>query len=74
MYIIWILIVADVEILYDKLYKLFIEELWSLNIGYQHNTDRLSILSMLVQVLDYMEHAHLTNEEILEIVNKYEEI
>ena len=62
------------EILYKKLYKLFVEELLALNIGYEYNLKRLEAMTMIVHAIDYIEHAHPTNEEILEIINLYEKV
>ena len=63
-----------VEILYNELYKIFVQELININIG--HLPDKKALLTMneLIKALDYIEHGNPTNNEIIKIIQYYEEI
>lgn len=63
-----------VEVLYNKLHSLLMEEILSLNIGYPYNISGLNKMSMIVHALDYIDQARPSNDELLEILNHYEEI
>ena len=62
------------EILYNTLYRLFSNELLNLNIGYEFNTKTLFTMNELINAIDYIEHGNPTNNEIIKIIQYYEEI
>lgn len=62
------------EILYNKLYKIFVHELMNINIGYASNKKALFAMNELVNAIDYIEHGNPTNNEIIKIIQYYEEI
>lgn len=59
------------EKLYIKLYKLFSEELLNINIGYDHNLNKLQEMVDLVQAIDYIQNGNPTKKEIIKIINYY---
>ena len=63
-----------VEILYNELYKIFVQELININIG--HLPDKKALLTMneLINAIDYIERGNPTNNEIIKIIQYYEEI
>jgi hypothetical protein len=63
-----------VEILYNTLYRLFSNELLNLNIGYEFNTKTLFTMNELVNAIDYIENGNPSNDEIIKIIQYYEEI
>ena len=69
-----LLIDADVELLYNKLLALVEQELLEMHIGYTLNKARLGEMTTLVQVIDYIENARPSDQEILGIIQYYEEI
>lgn len=69
-----LIMVVVVEILYNKLYQLFVEELVNLNIGYDFNKHNLFTTNELINTIDYIENGNPTNSEIIKIIQYYEEI
>ena len=68
-----LLIVVVVDILYNKLLALLEQELLETSIGYMPNKSRLGEMTTLVQVIDYVENARPSDQEILGIIQYYEE-
>lgn len=62
------------EILYNILYRLFSNELLNLNIGYEFNDRTLSAMNELVNAIDYIENGNPSSDEIIKIMQYYEEI
>lgn len=62
------------EILYNTLYRLFSNELLNLNIGYGFNTKTLFTMNELVNAIDYIENGNPSSDEIIKIMQYYEEI
>lgn len=62
------------EILYNTLYRLFSNELLNLNIGYEFNARTLSAMNELVNAIDYIENGNPSSDEIIKIMQYYEEI
>ena len=62
------------EILYNTLYRLFSNELLILNIGYEFNTKTLFTMNELVNAIDYIENGNPSSDEIIKIMQYYEEI
>lgn len=62
------------EILYNTLYRLFSNELLNLNIGYEFNARTLSAMSELVNAIDYIENGNPSSDEIIKIMQYYEEV
>lgn len=62
------------EILYNTLYRLFSNELLNLNIGYEFNTKTLFTMNELVNAIDYIENGNPSSEEIIKVIQYYEEI
>ena len=62
------------EILYNTLYRLFSNELLNLNIGYEFNARTLSAMNELVNAIDYIENGNPSSDEIIKIIQYYEEI
>lgn len=62
------------EILYNTLYRLFSNELLNLNIGYEFNDRTLSAMNELVNAIDYIENGNPSSDEIIKIMQYYEEI
>lgn len=60
------------EILYNALYQLFSNELVNLNIGYIYNNKTLYAMNEIVNAIDYLKHGCPHNEEIIEIIQYYE--
>lgn len=65
--------IVVVEVLYNILYKIFVKELLNLNIGYNFNDNNLREMINLVNAIDYIERNTLKNEEIIKILQYYEE-
>lgn len=65
--------IVVVEVLYNILYKMFVKELLNLNIGYNFNDNNLREMINLVNAIDYIERNTLKNEEIIKILQYYEE-
>lgn len=63
-----------VEILYNTLYRLFSNELLNLNIGYEFNARTLSAMNELVNAIDYIENGNPSSDEIIKIMQYYEEV
>lgn len=63
-----------VEILYNELYKIFVQELININIGHLPNKKSLFTMNEIVNAIDYIEHGNLTNSKIIKIIQYYEEI
>lgn len=61
------------EILFKQLYKLYVQELLNLNIGYTFNKKRLDKMTDLVNALHYIQNGRLTNDEIIKIIQYYGE-
>ena len=61
-----------VEILYNKLYRMFVKELINLNIGYNYNKEALYKMNELINVIDYIKYGEPDNEEIIKIIQYYE--
>lgn len=62
------------EILYNTLYRLFSNELLNLNIGYEFNARTLSAMNELVNAIDYIENRNPSSDEIIKIMQYYEEV
>nr|DAE74400.1 MAG TPA: hypothetical protein [Bacteriophage sp.]DAX47884.1 MAG TPA: hypothetical protein [Bacteriophage sp.] len=62
------------EILYNTLYRLFSNELLNLNIGYEFNARTLSAMNELVNAIDYIENGNPSSDEIIKIMQYYEEV
>ena len=62
------------EILYNELYKIFVQELININIGHLPDKKALFTMNELINAIDYIEHGILTNNEIIKIIQYYEEI
>lgn len=62
------------KILYNTLYKLFSNELLNLNIGYEFNARTLSAMNELVNAIDYIENGNPSSDEIIKIMQYYEEV
>lgn len=63
-----------VEILYNELYKIFVQELININIGHLPDKKALFTMNELINAIDYVEHGNPTNNEIIKIIQYYEEI
>lgn len=63
-----------VEILYNELYKIFVQELININIGHLPDKKALFTMNELINAINYIEHGNLTNNEIIKIIQYYEEI
>ena len=62
------------EILYNELYKIFVQELININIGHLPDKKALFTMNELINAIDYIEHRNPTNNEIIKIIQYYEEI
>ena len=62
------------EILYNELYKIFVQELININIGHLPDKKALFTMNELINAIDYIEHGNPTNNEISKIIQYYEEI
>lgn len=62
------------EILYNTLYRLFSNELLNLNIGYEFNARTLSAMNELVNAIDYIENGNPSSDEMIKIMQYYEEV
>ena len=62
------------EILYNELYKIFVQELININIGHLPDKKALFTMNELINAVDYIEHGNQTNNEIIKIIQYYEEI
>lgn len=61
-----------VEQLNIKLYRLFIEELTDLNIGYEFNRLRMRKIMDIINAIEYICNYNLNRKEIIKIINYYE--
>lgn len=61
-----------VEQLNIKLYRLFIEELTDLNIGYGFNRLRMRKIMDIINAIEYISNYNLSRKEIIKIINYYE--
>lgn len=61
-----------VEQLNIKLYRLFIEELTDLNIGYGFNRLRMREIMDIINAIEYISNYNLNRKEIIKIINYYE--
>ena len=59
------------DLLNNKLYKLFLAYLLGLNIGYDHDNIQLQKMVDIVQVIDYIQHGDPTRAEIQKLINIY---
>lgn len=55
-----------------KLYKLFVQELLELNIGYSYNAPRLTSMMDLVNAIDYIKNGDPSKKDIIKILKRYE--
>lgn len=62
------------EILYNELYKIFVQELININIGHLPDKKALFTMNELINAIDYIGHGNPTNNEIIKIIQYYEEI
>lgn len=62
------------EILYNELYKIFVQELININIGHLPDKKALFTMNELINAIDYIEHDNPINNEIIKIIQYYEEI
>ena len=62
------------EILYNELNKIFLQELININIGKKNKKKALFTMNELINAIDYIEHGNPTNNEIIKIIQYYEEI
>ena len=62
------------EILYNTLYRVLSNELLNLNIGYEFNARTLSAMNELVNAIDYIENGNPSSDEIIKIMQYYEEV
>ena len=53
------------EILYNELYKIFVQELININIGHLPNKKALFTMNELINAIDFIEHGNPTNNEII---------
>lgn len=60
--------------LYNVLLKIFTNELERLTIGYTYDKRTLIFLDDLINAIDYIENSSPSNDEILKIIQYYEEI
>ena len=62
------------DILYYVLYIIFVQELININIGNLPVNKSLFTMNELINAIDYIEHGNPTNNEIIKIIQYYEEI
>ena len=62
-----------VEILNNILYKLFAVELLNQNIGYEADVKNIARMMDIVNAIDYIKRSRPEDEEILKIIQYYEE-
>ena len=65
--------IVDVEILNNILYKLFAVELLNQNIGYEANIKNIERMMDIINAIDYIKRSRPEDEEILKIIQYYEE-
>ena len=61
------------EILNNILYKLFAVELLNQNIGYEADVKNIARMMDIVNAIDYIKRSRPEDEEILKIIQYYEE-
>lgn len=66
--------IVAVEILYNILYRLFSKELVNLNIGYNFNSNTLCTMNEIVNAIDYIKHGCPHSEEVIKLIQYYEEL
>lgn len=52
---------------------MFVEELARLNVGYTPNRSVLNQMNDLVSTIDYIEHCKPTSDELIKIIQYYDE-
>ena len=62
------------EILYNALYRLFSKELLNMNIGYDMSISNIRKMMDLVNAIDYIKRFTPSDDEIIKIVQFYEEL
>lgn len=45
-----------------------------MNIGYEHNKNSIKMMNNIVNAIDYIKHGHPSSNEIIKIIQYYEEI
>jgi hypothetical protein len=63
-----------VDTINEQLYKLFMEELHELELGHTFNYKRLAYMRSIISVLLYVRYAVLTNDEVIRILESYEQL
>lgn len=61
------------EILYNILYTIYSREVLYLNIGYTFNKKSLSAIMDIINAIDYINYGNPTNNEVIKIIQYYEE-
>ena len=56
----------------EKLYRLLIDELESLNLGHTYNIPRIKLMREICHILVYYTYVDLDNYDIMKIVNYYD--
>lgn len=62
-----------VEILNNLLYKLFVTELLNQNIGYDVCVSNVNKMFDIINAIDYIKRSHPEDDEIIKIIQYYEE-
>lgn len=62
-----------VEILNNLLYKLFVTELLNQNIGYDICLSNINKMFDIINAIDYIKRSHPEDDEIIKIIQYYEE-
>lgn len=62
------------EILYKKLYTIYVNELLNLNIGYSFNNSSLCLMNEIINAIYYIKQGNPTNDEIIKLIQYYGEI
>lgn len=63
--------IVDVEELNIKLYKIFVNQLTELSIGYSFNKNSLKEMMNILGAMHYIKYGNISEDEIYKIINIY---
>lgn len=66
--------IVTVEVLYNKLYNIYVKELLNVNIGYSFNKSSLCVMNEIINAIYYIKQGNPTNDEIIKLIQYYGEI
>lgn len=62
------------ERLLNRIIWLYNQELSDLQIGYEYNSNRLTLIDDLVNIINYVDKVYLSKDELIKIIQSYGEL